>query len=237
MKGMKWPLIALVLFSVTFGYVEAVVVIYLRQLYEPIHQRLYPGSNPGDLFPVIGLADLEKERPDALRLVGLELGRESATLLMLAAMALAVARNFRQWFAGFMIAFGVWDISFYLFLKMAIHWPGSVWDWDLLFLLPVIWAGPVLSPVLVSLSMIGAGLVILLRESMNRPVPISWGHWSLILGGGALVIVAFCWDYRNISAGGKPEGFPWPLFWLGEGIGLGALGHSVWKPTPKVNAT
>ena len=76
---------------------------------------------------------------------------------MLAAAGLAIAGNFRQWLAGFMISFGVWDIFYYVFLRLLIGWPESLMTWDLLFLLPVPWVGPVIAPVLVSLSMIVAG--------------------------------------------------------------------------------
>ena len=36
-------LTALLLFGIAFGYVEAAVVVYVRVLYEPLHQQLYPG--------------------------------------------------------------------------------------------------------------------------------------------------------------------------------------------------
>ena len=80
----------------------------------------------------------------------IEIGREAATMLMLAAIALAVARNTRQWTAAFAIAFGVWDIVFYACLKLLLGWPASLFTWDILFLIPVPWVGPVLAPVLIS---------------------------------------------------------------------------------------
>src|SRR5262249_30630289 len=151
--GVIRPLAALLLFGITFGYVEAAVVAYLRALYEPMHQRLYPDAAPDDLFPVIPLEELKAAGPEHTRRLLTELGREAATLLMLAAVALAVARNGRQWFAAFAIAFGLWDVFFYAFLRVLVGWPASLLDWDLLFLLPVPWVGPVLAPVLVSLGM------------------------------------------------------------------------------------
>ena len=94
----------------------------------------------------------------------IEQGREVATLGMLAAVAIAVGRGSGQPFAAFLIAFGVWDISFYAFLKLLIHWPASLLTWDVLFLLPVPWVAPVLAPVLASLSMIGVGLLYLVLD-------------------------------------------------------------------------
>jgi len=66
--------------------------------------------------------------------------REAATLALLAAVAIAVGKSADRSFAAFLIAFGVWDLSFYAFLKLLIHWPASLLTWDVLFLVPVPWA-------------------------------------------------------------------------------------------------
>src|SRR5437660_5018422 len=130
-------LLALLLFGISFGYVEAAVVVYMRALYEPLHRQLHPGQSPAQLFPLITLEQLEAAGPEPKRWLLIELAREAATLVMLAAAGLAAARNFRQWLAGFMVAFGIWDVFYYVFLKLLLDWPGSLMEWDLLFLLPV----------------------------------------------------------------------------------------------------
>ena len=228
--GVGFPLgralIALVLFGMAFGYVEAAVVVYLRALYEPMRQRLEPARDPGRLFPLIRLDQLKAEGPQHVRRLMTELGREVATLVMLAATGLVLARNLRQWFAAFMISFGVWDIFYYVFLKLLLDWPASLFTWDILFLLPVPWVGPVLAPVLVSASMIAAGVTILYRESVWRPISFDRLDWLLILGGGLTLVAAFCWDFRNTSAGGWPHPFNWPLFILGESVGATAFLHA-----------
>ena len=139
---------------------------------------------------------------------------------MLAAVALAVARNGPQFFAAFLIAFGFWDLFFYVFLKVLIDWPASLFTWDLLFLLPVPWTGPVIAPVLVAASMIASGGVVWFRESAGRPLRLTWAEWAAVVAGGLIVVVSFCWDFRNIMAGGDPNAFLWPMFAIGEGIGL-----------------
>jgi hypothetical protein len=219
-------LAALLLFGVSFGYVEAAVVVYLRALYEPIHQRLHPDRAPDDLFPVIRLDQLRAEGPEHMHRLAVELAREAMTLLLLAAVALAAARNFRQWFAAFLIAFGVWDLFFYASLKVLLGWPDSLLTWDLLFLLPVPWVGPVLAPVLVALSMVGSGTVVWWRESRGRPLCLGRGHWAAVVAGGCLIVLAFCWDSRNILDGGLPNPFPWPLFGLGEGLAVAGFLHA-----------
>jgi hypothetical protein len=228
MAGLTRIVTGLVLFGASFGYVEAAVVVYLRALYEPIHQRVYPQAAPGALFPLIPEYRLAEEGPGPMRWLVTELFREAATLIMLAAVALAAAGNARQWFAAFLIAFGTWDIFFYIFLKVLLDWPASLLELDLLFLLPVPWVGPVLAPVLVAVSMIGAGVVALGRDLAGRPVRLSGLQWAAVAAGGLIVILAFCWDFRNTSAGGAPNPFPWPLFALGEGLGLAGFLHALW---------
>ncbi len=141
-------------------------------------------------------------------------------MVMLACVGLAVGRSFNTCFAAFITVFGVWDISYYVFLNVLIDWPTSLLDWDLLFLIPLPWVGPVLAPVLVAISMVVAGTLLLWRESADRPVRIGWQNWSIIVLGGLIIIAAFCWDYRYVMAGGMPNTFPWSIFLVGEAISL-----------------
>jgi len=227
LSGWKRATVALLLFGVSFGYVEAAVVAYLRALGEPVRERFYPGRGPDDLFPLLKLEQLEAGGPELLQVLKTEFAREAATLVMLGAVATAVGRGGAQWLAAFMIAFGVWDVSFYAFLRVLLHWPQSLLTWDLLFLIPVPWAGPVLAPVLVSASMVAVGFVILGRNWAGRPVRFGGLHWLGVLAGALILILAFAWDYRNIAAGGMPNPFNWPLFALGEVASLGTFAHAV----------
>src|SRR5262245_53438596 len=137
--------LGLILLAVSFGYVEAAVVVYLRHIYGPLRQALYSGRAADDLFPLIPIAQLSSAH---VRLLSVELAREAATLLMLSGAGLLAVRERRQWIAGFALAFGFWDTSFYLFLKVLLDWPASLLTWDILFLIPVPWVGPVLAPVI-----------------------------------------------------------------------------------------
>ena len=213
-------LFAVVLFATAFGYLEAAVVSYLRDLHEPARQRFYPGRPAGDLFPLLTLEQIRQSGEVQPKTLAIEVGREAATLVMLAGIALAAARTAGQWAAYFGIAFGVWDITFYVFLKVLLGWPDSLFTWDILFLLPVPWVGPVLAPVLVSAAMIGAGGYHLRRDAAARPVHLGGGHWAGILGGAVVIVVAFAIDYRNIMAGAMPHPFHWTLFAIGLGGGL-----------------
>jgi hypothetical protein len=216
MEGMRRTLIALLLFGISFGYLEAAVVVYLRALYDPIRASIHPGRKPGDLFPLISPRELAATGPENSRRLAIEVGREAATIIMLAAFGLAAGRDFNQRMAAFAIAFGLWDISFYAGLKLLIDWPDSLFTWDILFLIPLPWVGPVAAPVLVSLALIICGFYSL----RHGGVPARMWHWLLMAVGGVVVILAFVWDYRNTTAGGLPNPFNWPLFLAGNAIAL-----------------
>jgi hypothetical protein len=117
------------IFGIAFGFLEATVVVYLRQLYYP----------EGFDFPMIWAS---------LELFRIELIRELSTLTMLLSIGILTGRNAIQRFAWFLYAFAIWDIFYYIALKILIGWPPSLLTWDLLFLIPVAWNGPVLAPVL-----------------------------------------------------------------------------------------
>lgn len=224
--GFRQVMVAIVLFAVAFAFVEAAVVVYLRAIYEPVRQRFHPGIAPGDLFPLIRLDQLESAGSETGRHLRIELVREAATLVMLAAVGLAVARNVRQGIAAFLVAFGVWDIAFYGFLKLLIDWPESLWTWDLLFLIPVPWVAPVIAPMAVAASMIVTGTMLLAREHRGSPLRLTAADWVAVTAGGLILVVAFCWDFRNVMDGGEPNAFHWPLFLVGESVGLAGFLHA-----------
>jgi hypothetical protein len=219
MVRMPRTIASILLFGISFGYLEAAVVVYLRAIYDPIRERIYPGRAPQDLFPLISPEQLKAAGPENERRLAIEIGREAATILMLAAFGMAAGRNFNQRMAAFAIAFGLWDISFYAFLRLMIGWPQSLFTWDILFLIPLPWVGPVLSPVLVSLMLIACGMVSLVRGGL----PAKPWQWLAMIAGGVVVILAFVWDFRNTTAGGQPNPFNWPLFLAGEAIALTAF--------------
>lgn len=223
-KAGWWKMVAaLVLFGVSFGYVEAAVVAYLRSIYTPLRIHFYPSLPAGELFPLLSLEQLRSLGPEHLARLKIELARELATLLMLGGVALAVARNLREWTATFVTCFGIWDLAFYLWLKLLLAWPASLLTWDILFLLPVPWVGPVLAPMIVSASMISAGLLVLWREYHGQSVRLTALAWSGIMLGAVLIFVAFIADFRNTANGGYPYAFHWALFLTGEATGLFAF--------------
>jgi hypothetical protein len=165
----KAKLIEVVLFAIAFAFVESAVVTYLRAIYYP----------EGFSFP--------------LRMLGtshvlVELTREFATIVMLVSVGMLAGSTRWQKFSYFMIAFGVWDIFYYVWLKVTLNWPSTLFDWDILFLIPTPWIGPVIAPVLISIVMIAAGVLVIRKEERDgefRPPLSAW----LISGLGSLVML------------------------------------------------
>src|SRR5260370_10641950 len=110
-SGWKRATLALLLFGVSFGYVEAAVVAYLRALGEPVRERFYPGRGPDDQFPLLKLEQLEAGGPELLRVLKTELVREAATLVLLGAVAAAVGKGRAQWLPPLMVPFRPLGIS------------------------------------------------------------------------------------------------------------------------------
>ncbi len=132
-------------FGVAMGYWEAVVVYYLRKLL-----GLVP--LPENIDPAL----VEKIDPT---IITIEQTREAATIILLIALALAAGRNNWQRWGTFLFAFGVWDIFYYVGLKVLLDWPGSLSAPDLLFLIPRPWYAPVWMPLLASVAMIVIGML------------------------------------------------------------------------------
>ena len=171
------------------GLLEAIVVVYLRELY-------FPG---GFRFPLRFIPP---------RMLRTEMLRELSTLAILTAVSAVATKKYIVRFAVFLFAFGVWDIFYYVFLKALLGWPQSFFTWDVLFLIPVTWVGPVLAPVVCSLTMIGLGLFFIVHDREYAGARMERIAWLLMTAGAALIVLSFVWDYAGIlMEGGFSEGF------------------------------
>jgi len=136
-------------FAAAFGFLEAVVVVYLRAAV-----GLLPGFQ-GTLSDVVRMSGQYYVQSQAITqfpksLLTLEVLREGATILMLFTVALLSSANPRARGAVFLWTFAIWDIVYYAALWATVRWPLSVKDPDVLFLIPVPWLSPVWFPLLVS---------------------------------------------------------------------------------------
>ena len=218
---MTVQLIFLAVFGIAMGFLESAVVIYLRELYYP----------EGFAFPLKAMI-LDK--------LSIEYLREIATLVMLVALSTVAGRNLPESAAFFLFSFGIWDIFYYVWLKILLDWPPSLFTWDILFLIPVVWIGPVLAPLFCSLTMILIALLFLYFQQKGHAVKIIVYEWVLLSLGVFMIFITFIWDYsrliiqggfisrfrvsgadpefQNIISRYVPSQYNWPLFAFGEAV-------------------
>lgn len=195
-------------FAIWMAYLESAVVVYLRELYYP----------DGFEFPI-------KFIPIQMALV--ELGREAATIFMLLSIAFLAGRKAWTRLAYFMFSFGFWDIWYYIWLKIFLNWPDSLLTWDLLFLIPVPWVGPVLAPIIVSLSLIIGAILVLHLENKDIKFQLTKKEWIILVIASLLIFISFILEAPKILKLEVPTFYHWELLILGEILGVVILVRAI----------
>jgi hypothetical protein len=210
-RGGYSKLIEVGIYAIAMAFLEAVFVVYLRNA---------TFQNSSFIYRI-------------------ELVREAATIIMLAIIGILAGRERYERVAFFMYAFAIWDIFYYVFLKVLIKWPASLLAWDTLFLIPVKWMGPVLAPIMVSATMIVLALIIEDFELKRKKVYFQLKEEMLLVIGSLIILFTFVYDYskllieggfklsslqmQQILASYIPSAYNWPLFILGEIIMLSGI--------------
>jgi len=195
------------------AFLEAAVVVYLRRIY--------------------GISDLILQVPPfEPQIARIELGRELATLVMLLSFGWVAGKSIQSRLGFALVAFGVWDIFYYMWLRVFIAWPITLLDPDILFLIPLPWWGPVIAPILVSLLMIIGGTMAVFRNNQGHAIRFRILEAITLLIGILAMLFAFMQDALSIlpaSAGLisqlKPSQFNWMVFL----VGLLLSGFVVWR--------
>ena len=203
----------LMVWGAVFGYLEAAVVVYMREIYYP----------EGFTFPLVLITD-----PIMLT----EVLREAATLLIMWATVCLAYQRLQSRFAAFFVLFGVWDIFYYLFLKLLLDWPESLGTWDILFLIPAPWVGPVWAPILVSVGLIYAGTAILIRNHKNYFLHLDRRFILLELFAALLIIISFIIPGLSVFEQSLPSHFPWHLFLAGLLTGIAVFLYYFYSSDP-----
>jgi len=190
-----------IIFSIAFAYIEAAVVVYLRTIFHP----------SGFTFPLteFGISPLWK------RILLTEIAREAATIVLMLSAASLFGKNNQQRFAFFLTIFAVWDIFYYIWLKILIDWPSSIINWDILFLIPVAWAGPILAPLVISFTLLAFAVIILYRSSCEKPIRPTLAGWLLFVLAALAIVASFCIAGLHIAEPDFKSHFHWPLFAAG----------------------
>ena len=212
----RWMLV--VTFAAGMAWVEAACVYYLRVMVDRV----------------------EPYQPDPLPIRGslgeVELVREGATLLMLAMTGMLAGRTWRARLGYAAMGFGAWDILYYVFLRIISGWPASLFDWDILFLLPLPWWGPVLAPVCIASLMIVWGTLVTQWQDRIPATRFTRASWGLSWAGILLALWVFMADSIRALPGGLdtvrqvlPTSFNWPVFGAALLLMVTPLAHAGWR--------
>lgn len=218
MKANHRKILWLTIFAIAIAYLEATVVIYLRQIYYPENlQALFPLK----MFSPFNLV--------------VELFREAATIIIMLSVAfLAERKNRTRIFAAFIFQFGIWDIFYYVWLKATIGWPVSWTEWDILFLIPWAWLGPWICPALISALFVSWSSVVLISD---KEYILSRLDIWLFITGSVLALISFLQpafpyiienrvqDFQNYL----PGNFWWWLFIPGYLLMVGGFIRSIFN--------
>jgi hypothetical protein len=204
------------LFAIAMAYVESTTVVYIRRIY--------------------GISDLLLDTPpfDPV-LAPIEIGRELATLVMLLAVGWAVGKSLQTRLSYSFIIFGVWDIFYYIWLRLFIGWPNSIFSPDILFLIPLPWWGPVIAPVLIACLMVVGGILAVIGEDKGRTIRFSAFDWTTLIAGVLIMLYSFMEDALSIMPADvetltqlRPTSFNWPIYILGLLCAGYAVLHATW---------
>lgn len=171
--------IIVALFAIAFGIEEAIIVLYLRML---------PASGPS--------------------VVGIESGREACTIIVLVAVAWLAGSRADMRFRHFLFAFGVWDVTYYVWLWATSGSP-TFTSQDVLFLIPVPWIAPVWAAMAFAVALALLGLFGIAR-----------GRGIAVGAGLAVGWLSFVWgplyarfiDHARIFAQASDNAYPVWLF-------------------------
>ena len=205
-------------FAIAMAFLEAAVVVYLRRVY--------------------GITDLMLSVPPFDPRIGaIEFGRELSTLVMLLSVGIVAGQNLQSRLGVAIFAFGLWDVFYYIWLRVFIGWPSSLLDPDLLFLIPLPWWGPVLSPVLIALLMVVVGVLLSLSEEIQIILCFTRINLAILLVGMLVVLYTFMADALALLPADaqalsqvKLSRFNWPVYIIGYVIGLFGILRSLRRP-------
>jgi len=187
-KEILLKLIGIFLFAAAMGYMESAVVVYLRALY-------YPAG-----FHIITQESLKSIPP---KMLFTETGREFVTIVMLVSLSILVERkDITKRIAYFLFTFSIWDIFYYVWLKVLVRWPETFLTNDILFLIPRVWLAPVLAPIIISVSLIIISLFMLSSKkeiSSFKELLEMWKYWLYILAAVWLIVSGLIlWQHRSV---------------------------------------
>ncbi len=190
-------IIWVIIFGIAMAFAESAVVVYLRAIFYP----------EGFVFPLKAFTDNK---------ILVEVMREVATIFMLLPVSYLAGKKYWERFAYFLLAFGIWDIFYYIWLKVILDWPSSLFEWDILFLIPLPWIGPVIAPVSIAILMIVFGVLIIKSFQDDYDFTPTTLSRVLALAGVAVVLYSFVYDTGATLEQQMPKPYRYELLIVGD---------------------
>jgi hypothetical protein len=222
MKSIAKRFVWVSVYAIAMAYLEATVVVYLRA--------------------VLGITDITAIDVSLGPYGLIEIGREAATLAMLAAVGWIAGRHWKERWAYGLFAFGFWDLLYYVWLKVLIDWPSSLLGWDLLFLIPLPWWGPVIAPASIAALLCVASVMAVVRMARGQRLGITPVRIGTAAIGSLLALYVFMSDAIHAVLAGpvdwdtlRPTPFNWPLFLVAQALMAAPTLAATWpksSPTP-----
>jgi hypothetical protein len=222
MKSVAKRFIWVSVYAIAMAYLEATVVVYLRA--------------------VLDITDITAIDVSLGPYGLIEIGREAATVAMLAAVGWIAGRHWKERWAYGLFAFGFWDLLYYIWLKVLIDWPSSLLGWDLLFLIPLPWWGPVAAPASIAALLCVASVMAVARMERGGRLGITPLRIGVVAAGSLLALYAFMSDAIHAVLAGpvdwdtlRPTPFNWPLFLVALALMAAPILAATWpnfRPTP-----
>ena len=194
------------IYAITMGYLESAVVIYLRETMFGNSEQVFP----------IRFMESQLGRVESIR--------EAATIVMLLTIGYLAGRNIFQKWMFFVYSFAIWDIFYYIFLRIFTGWPNSLGDSDVLFLIPVVWVSPVIAPILISLLLTLTSTILIFLSEKSESLQVSITNIEFFLLGAVAVFYSFTEQIFRILLLQGPKGLedfaPISFDWLSFSIGF-----------------
>ena len=197
------------------GYFESAVVVYLRAIYYPA----------GFTLPLKVMTDHK---------IAVEIFREAASIIMLISVAALAGRKFWERFAFFIFSFAIWDIFYYVWLKILLDWPATLFDWDVLFLIPLPWIGPVVAPLSIAFLMLLCSVVMVNSIEKGRDFKPTGPAWLLGLSATVIILYSFMYDTGATLHQQIPKPYKYGLLIVGNVFYIAAFLISYFKKMPNV---
>lgn len=204
------------LFALAMAYVESTAVVYIRRIY--------------------GISDLLLDIPPFDPVITpIEIGRELATLIMLMAVGWTAGKTLQSRISFMFFTFGMWDIFYYIWLRLFIGWPNSLFSTDILFLIPLPWWGPIIAPVLVACLMVVGGILAVISEDKGYAIKLSVIDWAILIVGVLIMLYSFMEGALSILPADvetlaqlRPTNFNWPIYLAGLICAGYTVFHTTW---------